>query len=167
MGRASFNVSRRRLDGLSIVIAAGLIFLQLQCGAPVRNAGVGTSTDQNDSSSAEGFHLEGVRLELSCDRVELAPSQCTDLQLSAFNPFSHPVHWDKGWVFEQQGATPPLPDSLPRSDLKLSPGMTTNFVSIRICYTDLRPGSYQFRIIAAATSDNPPRSNWVTLRVLP
>lgn len=167
MDKSPFTVPRRRLGGLSGVIAAGLIYLQLQCGAPVTNVGVGTSTDRNDTSAIEGTHLEDIRLEFSCDRAELAPGQCADLRLSAFNPFRHPVRWDKDWVFEQQGPAIPLPESFPRSDVELPPGMTANLVSIRLCYTDLRPGSYQYRISAAPTSDNSPRSNWVTLRVLP
>lgn len=167
MQRSPFSLSRRRLDGLSIVIAAGLIYLQLQCGAPVRNVGIRTTTERNNTSTAKEAGLEGVRLEFSCDRAELAPGQCADLRLNAFNPFRHPVRWDKGWVFEQEGMATPLPESFPRSDLELSPSMTTNIVSIRLCYTDLRPGSYQYRISAAPTSGDRPRSNWITLRVLP
>lgn len=167
MARSPFSIPGRRRDGLSIVIAAALIYLQLQCGVPVQNVGEETPKDRNDSSTAEVSRLEDVRLEFSCDRAELLPGQCAELRLDALNPFRHPVRWDKDWVFEQQGATPPLPESFPRSDLELSPGMTTNLVSIRLCYTDLRPGTYRYRISAAPTSDERLRSNWVTLRVLP
>lgn len=162
-----FSFAGRRVGGLSVAAAVGLVGVQLQCGAPVRDTKVATPDGRKDDAAAEGVRPEGVRLELTADRAELAPGQCAELRLAAFNPSAGPVGWGKDWVFEQEGPGAPRPEAFPRSDLELPPGATADLVRLRMCHADLPPGTHRYRISAAPTPDGRPRSNWVTLRVLP
>ena len=144
-----------------------LLCTQWQCGGRRQDTGVVTSVGKKHAAEAEGARAGRLRLELTSDRTDLTPGQCANLSLSVLNPQSTPARWDKGWVFEREGAASPLPESFPRSDLALPPGKSTGVVAVRLCHADLLPGTHRYRITAAPASADSPRSNWVALRVLP
>jgi hypothetical protein len=147
---------------LCVALALSLLGLHTYCRSSARDAANNTMT-QNTNNAATDPHLN---LQLSSDRTELANGQCFNLQLTVHNSDRHTVLWHKEWVLEQDGTTPPAPEAFPRSDVELPPGSTTHIVSIRQCYSDLSPGTYRYRIIAAPNSAESPRSNQVVIQVV-
>lgn len=162
-----FSIGGSRTGSLGLASALALIITQSHCGTPKQKDGVVAPVAKKDDIAINNARPEGLRLELTSDRAEIAAGQCAVLRLSAFNTSGRPTHWGKGWVFEQQGPTPPSPEAFPRSDLELPPGLTTDFVSVRVCHANLTPGTYRYRISAAPASADSPRSNWLTLQVRP
>ena len=108
-----------------------------------------------------------LELSLSSEKSKLSAGECTALVLTVSNADTRAVVWKKNWVFEQEGPTPPLPESFPRSDIELPAGATTDVVSIRICRADLKPGLYRYRISAGPGQAERPRSNQVSIEVVP
>jgi hypothetical protein len=175
-GFESVGLARRRPsgsfgsggDGLFVSVAVVLLlFTQAHCGAARKNERAVTPVNTNEEADVKGARPQGLTLELTSDRAELTPGQCANLSLTVFNPGEQSARWGKDWVFEQDGSGTPLAEAFPRSDLELPPGSTTQVVSIRLCHADLSPGTHRYRINAAPTSASAPRSNQVTIRVLP
>lgn len=127
-----------------------------------------TNKDNDRNIKREG--AEELQLELRPNQAQLAPGDCIDLHLDVFNLASHPVHWSGHWVLEQDVPFPIPPEVSLRGSSELPPGKTSNLVNRRICHTSdahLIVGTYRLRINAAPRSANPPRSNWVSIQVLP
>ncbi|MBV9926420.1 MAG: hypothetical protein JOZ96_15485 [Acidobacteria bacterium] len=167
MGRLFYRIGE---SGAGIFRLAGILVLvitQALCGALKQKGDVVTPAANKDEIAAKSAQPDGLRLELASDRTEVAAGQCAGLRLNVFNPFGRPTLWRKDWVLEQRGPTPPLPEAAPRSDVELPPGLTADLVNIRLCHSSLAPGTYHYRISAATASGEPPRSNWLTLQVLP
>lgn len=140
---------------------------QIQCGTATPDVKVMRSVSENTGTNARSVEVSPLKLEFILDKAQLASGECANLRLDAINQSSHKLHWSPDWSFDQEGPPPLLPESSPRSALELPPGRTTVIVNIHMCHADLPAvGTYRYRISAASTS-NPIRSNWVTLKVLP
>ncbi len=144
---------------LPLVVVVSLAGTLHQCRS---SSNSGTPVNTNNRSNADRSISKPLELKVTVDKAEVGAGQCSDLRLTVVNSGTRPVRWKKDWVWQQQGPTI-LPESFPRSDIELSPGATTDLVLIRLCHSNLTPGTYRYRI---RTSDNSARSNQVTIEVV-
>ena len=145
--------------GLLLVLATFMMGMKSSCRSSSQTASVPSVNTKNvNAEKSESGMLE---LKLTSEKSSLSAGQCSDLNLTVHNSSTSPIIWKKDWVFEQEGSTSPLPESFPRSDVELPAGTTTKVVTIRLCYKDLKPGTYRYRISTSST-----RSNQVSIEVV-
>lgn len=153
------------LGAVVVIILLALVYRQAH--PPLRESAIAGSAGENTRADANGEELKKLTLELKTNRSELATGECADLRLDVSSLSGHPIRWEKNWVFQQEGPSPPVPESFPRSTVQLAPGTTVGLVLIRVCRADLIAGTYRYRICTAPESTEPSCSNWVTLEALP
>jgi hypothetical protein len=151
---------------LALILIMSVAGSQTRCHSSSRNANVPPSVNTNGAGEIDNSKLN-LELKLSADKTELRPGECSDLRLTVLNSSRSAQRWKKDWVFEQEGPTPPLPESFPRSDIELPAGVETNVLTIRLCHADLKPGLYRYRISAGPANSERPRSNQVSIEVVP
>ena len=126
------------------------------------------STNENKLESAQIAETQKaeLQLELQSDQLKLGPGDCTNLRLDVFNESANPIHQNEGWLLEQEGPSPPLPDGI-SATAEIPPGKSPDFMAFRICASDRLVGVYRFRVTAAPKSSSPIHSNWVEVEILP
>ena len=141
---------------------------QVRCTRRNQSSEVMPAANQNTGNNAptQDSGREEIQLDLKSDRVELGPGDCTDLRLDVLNHSTRVIRWGSDLELEQQGPSPPLPDGL-GGEVKVPPGLFTDFMAVRICSANRLPGTYRFRITSARKSANPIHSNWITIEILP
>jgi hypothetical protein len=144
-----------------------LLLTQTRCGTPVREEKGATPSSRDRGAEINSVKPEGLELKLISDTSGLHSGQCANLRLNVFNSSDSAVQWSGGWIFEQQGQTPPLPEAFPRNDLKIPPRARVEVANIRLCHADLSPGTYNYRVSTAPATAAPASSNQFTLQVLP
>lgn len=144
-----------------------IVCLQISCGRREQGADGTKSSNANLDipPRAEETRRGNLRLELSADRGELGPGDCTDLRLAVFNPSSGTVHFGEKWTLEQEGPIPIPPEAGPHTAFDVPPGRTITTTIRRLCYEGLVVGTYRFRVRADPALPGSPRSDWVSLEV--
>jgi hypothetical protein len=162
---ALFSAKRQSPVTLFILFSALTL---LNFGPCQQKDKVTKSTNQNklDDVQVEGNQTAELQLELKSDQMKLGPGDCTNLRLDVFNKLPNPVYQAEGWLLEQEGPSPPLPDGISVTS-EIPSGKSPDFIAFYICSSNRVKGIYRFRITAAPKSAVPIHSNWVAIEVLP
>ena len=156
-----------RNSTLLLVLATSLLSMQSNCRSSSQTANLPSAANANNLAKVEKSESQMLELKLTSEKSRINVGECSDLTLTVHNSNTGTVAWKKDWIFEQQGPSPPLPESFPRSDIELRAGADTPVVTIRICAESLKPGIYQYRISTSATGSARAQSNQVSIEVVP